>query len=229
LKGLRRKKELFDTWPDRYDAWFETPIGALVKEIEAVLILDLLNPGPREVILDAGCGTGVFTIDLLRRGARVLGVDLSLPMLFSAREKTGALAFDMAAADILDLPFRDGAFDKVMSITTLEFIPEGEKAARELWRVTKSGGTLVVATLNSLSPWAKRRKGQAQRRKTIFEHAIFRSPEEVESLLSLPGDVTTAIHFEKDAGLEEAVEIEKRGRLASLKTGAFVAARWYKP
>ena len=50
---------LFDQWPEKYDSWFETPIGALVKKYENELFLDLLQPRPRESILDVGCGTGV--------------------------------------------------------------------------------------------------------------------------------------------------------------------------
>ncbi|MGZ3649412.1 MAG: class I SAM-dependent methyltransferase, partial [Syntrophales bacterium] len=54
-------KAIFDEWPEKYDRWFTTPIGSLVRKYENELILDFLNPAPGETILDAGCGTGVFT------------------------------------------------------------------------------------------------------------------------------------------------------------------------
>ena len=38
------KGRLFDNWPEKYDQWFETPIGALVKRYESELLLDLLSP-----------------------------------------------------------------------------------------------------------------------------------------------------------------------------------------
>jgi predicted TPR repeat methyltransferase len=72
--------ELFDDWPEGYDQWFKTPVGSLVKKCEAELVLDLLDPSPGEKILDAGCGTGVFTSDILSRGATVTGLDISLPI-----------------------------------------------------------------------------------------------------------------------------------------------------
>jgi ubiquinone/menaquinone biosynthesis C-methylase UbiE len=78
------EKILFDDWPYRYDQWFKTPIGKLVKETEADLIHELLDLKPGEKLLDAGCGTGIFTLDFLSQGAKVVGLDISLPMLTHA-------------------------------------------------------------------------------------------------------------------------------------------------
>jgi ubiquinone/menaquinone biosynthesis C-methylase UbiE len=75
------KGRLFDGWPEKYDQWFTTPIGRLIKEYESEVIIELLRPRNEERILDAGCGTGVFTLDILALGARVVGLDTSLSML----------------------------------------------------------------------------------------------------------------------------------------------------
>jgi ubiquinone/menaquinone biosynthesis C-methylase UbiE len=128
-----------------------------------------------------------------------------------------------------NLPFRGRSFDKVVSVTALEFIEDAKGAVKELFRVTRRGGCIVVATLNSLSPWALRRKAQAKERQTIFEKAIFRSPDELRSLASIEGVVNTAIHFQKEDDLGEAVGIEREGGRKKLNTGAFVAIRWEKP
>ena len=113
-------EQLFDAWPDTYDRWFTTPIGTLVKHYESDLILDLLNPGDGELILDAGCGTGIFTLDILSAGPRVVGLDLSFPMLMRAREKAGSHPFEAVLGDMMNLPFPEGIFDKVVSITCFE-------------------------------------------------------------------------------------------------------------
>ena len=222
------KEKLFDEWPEQYDRWFTTPTGALVRKYEAELLLDLLRPGRGETILDAGCGTGVFTLDILAFGVHVIGLDISLPMLRRAREKAGGEPLQIVSGDMLYLPFSENFFDKVVSVTALEFIEDGQGAVRELFRVTKKGGSIVVATLNSLSPWASRRKFEAQKKQSIFTKAIFRSPDELRSLAPVEGVIRTAIHFQKEGDPNMAPEIERAGQEKGLNTGAFVAARWEK-
>jgi len=222
------KTQLFDEWPEAYDRWFATPIGSLVEEYEAELILDLLKPKPGEVILDAGCGTGVFTLDILSIGSQVIGLDISLPMLIHAGKKLKGFPFERVLADMSNLPFPESSFDKVVSVTAVEFIKDARGAVKELFRVTKRGGCIVLATLNSLSPWALRRLAEAKERPTILEKAIFRSPDELRSLASVKGVAKTAIHFQKEDDPERAIEIEHEGQRRNLNTGAFVAVRWEK-
>jgi ubiquinone/menaquinone biosynthesis C-methylase UbiE len=224
----REKGQLFDEWPEVYDRWFTTPIGSLVRKYEAELMLDLLKPKQGEIILDAGCGTGIFTTDILSSGSQVIGLDISLPMLIQAKKKLKEYPFWIILADMLNLPFPGSSFDKVVSVTALEFVEDAKGAIGELFRITKRGGCIVVATLNSLSPWASRRKAEAKERHTIFEKAIFRSPQELLSLAFVEGVAKTAIHFQKSDHPERAVGIEREGQRKNLNTGAFVAVRWQK-
>jgi ubiquinone/menaquinone biosynthesis C-methylase UbiE len=221
------EKILFDDWPDRYDQWFKTPIGKLVKETEADLIHELLCLKHGEKLLDAGCGTGIFTFDFLSQRAEVVGLDISLPMLTNAYMKLKSYPFFAVCGDMLHLPFRDNCFDKVVSVTALEFIEDANRAISELFRVTRPGGLVVVATLNSLSPWATRRKARIDR--GLFENAFFRSPDELLACTAFKGMSKTCIYFQKDDDLIQAVKIEQLGKFQGLNTGAFVAARWQKP
>lgn len=225
---MDKETQLFDKWPEAYDRWFTTPIGSLVEKFETDLILDLLKPEKGEIILDAGCGTGVFTLDFLSRGSQIIGLDISLPMLIHAGKKIKGYPFRMVLANMLKLPFPENTFDKVVSVTALEFIKDAKNAVGELFRVTKKKGCIVVATLNSLSPWASSRKAEAKERHTIFEKAIFRSPVELLHLAPVKGVVKTAIHFQKEEDPERAIDIEREGQRRNLNTGAFVAVRWEK-
>ena len=221
------EKILFDDWPYRYDQWFKTPIGKLVKEIEANLIHEFLDLKPGEKLLDAGCGTGVFTIDFLSQGTEVVGLDISLPMLTHADMKLKSYPFFVVWGDMLRLPFRDNCFDKVVSVTALEFIKDANRAVSELFRVTHPGGLVIVATLNSLSPWATRRKARIDR--GLFENAFFRSPDELLTYTAFKGVAKTCIHFQPGDDLPQAIKTEQLGQFQVLNTGAFVATRWQKP
>lgn len=230
ISGTHMSKQTFDNWPERYDLWFSTPVGALVKQYERDLILDMLQPRARECIADIGCGTGIFTQSVIAHGARVIGVDVSEPMLEVARRKLPAESFLPLAADMRVLPFGDGQFDKALSITALEFVADAEAAMAELFRVTRAGGHVVVATLNSLSPWAARRSENARDNdRSIFRHAYFRSPDQLRALAPVAGIVRTAIHFTKDTDPRHARTMEIEGRRADLHTGAFVVGCWQAP
>jgi ubiquinone/menaquinone biosynthesis C-methylase UbiE len=221
--------EIFDQWPEKYDQWFETPIGRLIENHEGQLIFSLLKPGSGEFILDAGCGTGVFTAHLLERGAGVVGLELSRPMLIRTLSKSKGRLFLPAQGDMRNLPFADGSFDKTVSVTAIEFIENAKVAVQEMFRVTKPGGVIVVATLNSLSPWAYRRMEAGKKGHPIFRHALFRSPEEIAALSPVEGIIETAIHFQKTDDPDLAQRLEREGRERGLNTGAFLAARWIKP
>ncbi len=223
-------EQLFDDWPERYDRWFQTPIGKLVIEYEREAVLDILRPMPGESILDAGCGTGLFTLDFLRSGAAVTGLELSLPMLNGACRRAGRYPFQGIQGNMIGLPFKNACFDKAVSITALEFIEDAEGAVLELFRVTRSGGLVVVATLNSLSPWAERRKAKTQRgEKHILESAFFRSPDEMCALIPSPTIARTVIHFNKDEDPLRARDLEREGQKRGLNTGAFVVISARRP
>ena len=223
-------ERLFDDWPERYDQWFQTPIGKLVIAYEREVVLEFLKPARGDKILDAGCGTGLFTLDFLSKGAQVVGLELSLPMLLGACRRAGASPFRGIQGNMIGLPFKNNRFDKVVSITALEFIEDAAGAVRELFRVTRPGGLVVVATLNSLSPWAERRTAKTRKgQKHLLENAFFRSPDEMRAMIPSPTRVKTVIHFNKGEDPASARAIEKAGQKSGVNTGAFVVMSAQKP
>ena len=220
---------LFDKWSDRYDEWFQTPVGTLVKHYETLLLVDLLQPCRGETILDVGCGTGIFTLDILSFGPRIVGLEISRPMLDRASHRAKGYPFHPIAGNMMALPFADEVFDKTVSMNALEFVEDSRAAVRELFRVTQKGGTIVVTTLNSLSPWAARRKEKAENGHPLFKKMIFRSPDDMRAIAPVEGIIKSGIHFQKDDDPARVPEIEREGRRKALNTGAFLAARWVKP
>jgi len=99
-----------------------------------------LRPGER--VLDVGAGTGVSTEELGRSGAFAVGADLSLGMLQAGRATRRVVP--LVAGDALKLPFPDAAFDAVTISFALRNVVDTDGALRELGRVTRPGGRLVV-------------------------------------------------------------------------------------
>lgn len=142
--------------------------------------------------------------------------------------KEAPFGYRGVAGDMAALPFADHFFDKSVSVAALEFIADEKRAVAELFRVTKPGGVVVVATLNSLSPWAARRMTNARRDPgSIFNRVFFRSPAQLLAASAVPGTVRTVVHFgkEEDPATFDRSERQGEGR----PSGAFVAARWTKP
>jgi demethylmenaquinone methyltransferase/2-methoxy-6-polyprenyl-1,4-benzoquinol methylase len=97
---------------------------------------------PGERVLDVGAGTGASTAELTEGGAYAVGVDLSLGMLAAGRRDRPELP--LLAGDALALPFADATFDAVTISFALRNVADPGAALRELRRVTRPGGRLVV-------------------------------------------------------------------------------------
>lgn len=100
-------------------------------------------------LLDLAAGTADAAIEVRRQAgarARVAGVDFALPMLARGARKAGArgAALSLIQGDALRLPFRDGAFDGVIIAFGLRNLEDREAGLREMGRVTRAGGRLVV-------------------------------------------------------------------------------------
>lgn len=106
---------------------------------ETRLALDL-QPGER--CLDLAAGTGVSTEELARSGALVTGVDLSLGMLAAGKDRRPSVS--LLAGDALALPFADATFDAVTISFGLRNVVDTAAAVREMARVTKPGGRLII-------------------------------------------------------------------------------------
>ena len=101
-------------------------------------------------LLDVGCGGGILSEELVRRGARVIGADRSAPSLIAARRHSAGAESSpgYACADAGALPFPDGAFDGAVSSDFLEHVHDLDLVAREMARVVKPGGVIAFDTIN---------------------------------------------------------------------------------
>ncbi|HIH45148.1 MAG TPA: class I SAM-dependent methyltransferase [Candidatus Methanoperedenaceae archaeon] len=99
-------------------------------------------------VLDAGCGSGRYTIPLASRGFNTTGIDVATKAIRRMLDTAGArgLQVDSAAADVTRLPFRDSSFDAVMCYGMLQhlLVDERKMAISELSRVLKKGGYMFI-------------------------------------------------------------------------------------
>ncbi len=102
-----------------------------------------LRPG--EKVLDLAAGTAVSTVELARSGAYVVAADFSLGMLAAGAGRD----VPKVAADALALPFADDAFDAATIFYGLRNVNDVDRALRELRRVLRPGGRLVIAECSS--------------------------------------------------------------------------------
>ena len=109
--------------------------------------VDLVAPKPGEYILDLAAGTGTSSQPFADAGAMVVPCDFSIGMLEVGKRERPGLAF--TAGDGMQLPFADGTFDAVTISFGLRNIVDPIQGLRELLRVTKPGGRIVVCEFST--------------------------------------------------------------------------------
>ncbi len=126
---------------------------------ETIAMLDL---APEDRVLDVGCGTGFATEGLLREVETVHGIDQSphqLQQAYPKFGKRGPVRFHLGDAE--RLPFRADTFDVVWSSGSIEYWPDPVATLRELRRVARPGGQVLVVGPNEPSEPIRRRLANA--------------------------------------------------------------------
>lgn len=124
-----------------------TRIAAAMRDSGDELV-ESLGIGPGMDVLDLGCGDGTTALPAAKRGANVLGVDIAANLVAAGNARAAAaglndLRFQEGdASDLRDLA--DESFDLVVSIFGAMFAPRPIDVAREMVRVTRSGGRIVM-------------------------------------------------------------------------------------
>jgi SAM-dependent methyltransferase len=204
--------------PEQYDSWYDTPRGRWIGGAEWALLRSALELSVGESLLDVGCGTGWFTRRAAADGARVVGLDIEDRALeFARRHSTETVRF--LHGDATCLPFEDRAFDKVMSVTALCFVPQWQKAVAEIVRVSRRRFALGLLNRNSLL-WLQKGRGGGS---GAYRGAHWHTAAEIASVLqSLPvKDVRYAFCVFLPGGSAMARAAE-RALPAMLPMGAFM-------
>ena len=129
--------------------WVQSPHPLITRD----RLREVLGAGPGERILEVGPGTGYYTLDVaewVKPDGDVDILDLQSEMLDHTMRRAGERGLANVTptrSDATSMPYDDGSFDAAYLVTVLGEIPDQDAALRELARVLKPGGRLVVGEL----------------------------------------------------------------------------------
>jgi demethylmenaquinone methyltransferase / 2-methoxy-6-polyprenyl-1,4-benzoquinol methylase len=149
-----RVRDLFDAIAPRYD---------LINDLQSLWLhrswkkrfVALANPRSGQRALDLCCGTGDIAFALARNGADVTGLDFSKPMLDQANRRNCDLTVTFREGDVLETGLPDDHFDCVTIAFGLRNLVSFENGLREMHRLTKPGGKMLVLDFGkpTFAPW----------------------------------------------------------------------------
>jgi len=182
------------SFAEKYDQFYRTNGGTAVDMAEKAEISDLLLQVDSREMLELGCGTGHWTGFFSEKGYRVTAVDQSAAMLEQARKRV-IPEVQWVEADAARLPFSDERFELITAITLFEFAEDRNAIFREIDRLLKPGGFLIVGWLNSLSEIGRQKKSSP-----TFSKAHLYTPAEIRNHLIFfgPPQFRYAVYYDSN-------------------------------
>jgi SAM-dependent methyltransferase len=168
----------FDRLAQRYDAWFEEDEGRLIFQTELSALRELARGLPRPW-LEVGVGSGRF--------ASALGIDVGIDPSERLLELARKRGLTVLPGRGEELPFPDASFGTAFLIVTICFLPEPAPVLREIARVLRENGRLVLGLVPRESRWGKHYLAEGHRGHPFYSQATFYSLEELSGLLSRAG------------------------------------------
>ena len=172
------KKFDFDKVAGIYDDYYNTDLGIQVDLAEKRKLKQFIKQLECPKILEIGCGTGHWTTFFSEQGLEVAGIDVSEKMIEKAKTKKIPNA-DFSIASVEKLPFETKSIDNIIAITSMEFVNNLDLAFREIFRVLKTGGKLLIGCLNLNSSI-----GQTKDDVEMFSTAHFFTADNLKEKLS---------------------------------------------
>jgi len=205
---------VFDRHAAQYDAWYDTPAGKTLLQMEVACLKPFLQQH-RRPWLEVGVGTGRF--------AEALGIEYGIDPAPAMGLLAKARGVRVVTGFGEKLPFPDASFGAVLIAFALEDVAQPTVVLREARRVLAPGGGLIIGLLLKGSPWADFYETEAKEGHTFLSKVRFFSRNELETMLWQSGlsvvEYRTTL-FQAPGKITYEPELPSEGYLQS---GGFVA------
>ena len=181
-------EKMYDATATIYGLEYQSPAGYyfMYRKIKTVLELGGFSKG--DELLEVGCANGPYTFELVRQGFKMTGLDLSKKNIEEANKKAkinNTKDIKFIAGDAENLSIQDNAFEGIISLSTLRYVPNPQKAINEMYRVVQKGKNIVVDFPNKRSPWFNYLKPWLMGKKHIHDHQY--TTNEIKQMLQNAG------------------------------------------
>ncbi|MFA0740979.1 MAG: hypothetical protein DFNUSKGM_001087 [Candidatus Fervidibacter sacchari] len=170
--------QLFEELAERYDAWYDSPIGRVAFPLEVAVLRPLLSGSPKPWI-EIGVGSGRFAKELQVD----VGIDPAMKPLLLAKKRNVTVVQAVGEK----LPFRGASFGAVLIVVTLCFVNDPISVLREAKRVLRDDGALVLGMVFADSPWGEFYKRKASEGHPFYKAAHFLSRADLKQMLDFVG------------------------------------------
>lgn len=200
---MENKIAYFSAVADRYfQSYYENSPGGYALRVRKKTVLELIDKSKGKV-LDVGCGPGIMVKELVEMGYLFWGVDASSGMIDQCQNNFGQTKdLHFSVGDATDLKFSDKFFDLVICMGVIDRIEKYELAIKEMMRVIKKDGMLIITFPNLYSPFTAWR--------TFVFYPIVRFLKSIYfSILKYPqppSPLSSFIKLHKERGAIELVE-----------------------
>jgi len=171
---MMNQHNVFEKHAEEYDTWFDAHPWVYQSEMQAIKMV--LPQGGRGV--EIGTGTGRFSVPF----GISIGVEPSVAMAEIARSR-GITVYDSKAEN---LPFHDSAFDFALMVTTICFLEDPIKALKEIRRILRPAGKIIIGMLDKESPLGRLYEKKKNESK-FYKYARFYSVKQVLEYLNAAG------------------------------------------